>query len=179
MHHTGYPLRDATPRDILQVMKRASFTDMNCSIAQSLEIVGEWWTLLIIRDAFFGITRFEDFQRRLGIARNILTTRLDTLVEQGILERRTYDEARGRHDYLLTKMGRALWPVMVTLRQWGDRWVIGRGHEPVKLLHTTCGSATTADLVCHDCGETLSLRDVRAAPGPGLTDDDLLPAKRP
>src|SRR5829696_9377464 len=107
-------------------MRRASFEDMSCSVARSLEVIGEWWTLLILRDAFFGVTRFEEFQSRLGIARNILTKRLDTLVDAGIFERRVYDEARDRSDYVLTEKGRALWPVLVTLRQWGDEWAMGR-----------------------------------------------------
>src|SRR4051812_23918552 len=126
---------------------------MNCSVARSLEVIGEWWTLLILRDAFFGVTRFEEFQERLGIARNILTTRLDTLVESGVMERRCYDEARGRNDYVLTKKGKALWPVLVTLRQWGDEWVTGKGKEPVQLRHTTCDHRTRAELACSHCGE--------------------------
>jgi DNA-binding HxlR family transcriptional regulator len=147
---------------------------MNCSIAQALEIVGEWWTLLILRDAFLGVTRFEEFQQRLGIARNILTTRLDTLVEAGVLERQVYEEARGRADYVLTAKGRALWPVMVTLRQWGDEWVLGQGHEPVELFHQACGHTARAELTCSHCGERLAGRDVRAVAGPGMDDDGLL-----
>ncbi len=81
-------------------------------VAQSLEIIDEWWTLLILRDSFLGVRRFDDFVDRLGISRNILTNRLDKLVAAGILERRTYDEGRGRHDYVLTDKGRALWPVL-------------------------------------------------------------------
>jgi DNA-binding HxlR family transcriptional regulator len=155
-------------------MRRASFEHMNCSIARSLEIIGEWWTLLILRDAFLGVTRFEDFQHRLGIARNILATRLDTLVAAGVMERRPYDQARERYDYQLTDMGRALWPVMVTLRQWGDEWVVGQGNEPIALLHTGCGTTTTGHLVCDHCGDELTRDDVRAVAGPGLKDSDLL-----
>jgi DNA-binding HxlR family transcriptional regulator len=148
-------------------MRRASFEDMSCSIARSLEVIGEWWTPLILRDVFFGVTRFEELQARLGIARNILAKRLDTLVEHGVLERRCYDEARGRHDYVLTDKGRALWPVLVTIRQWGDEWVVGAGHEPIALVHNSCGERTTAILTCDHCGEELRGRDVRAVPGPG------------
>jgi DNA-binding HxlR family transcriptional regulator len=148
---------------------------MNCSIARSLEVIGEWWSLLIVRDAFFGVTRFEEFQERLGIARNILAKRLDTLVDNGVLERHIYDEARGRADYELTDKGRALWPVMVTLRQWGDDWITEDGKAPIALLHTSCGSRTTAHLVCDHCGERLERRQVRSVAGPGLTDDGLLP----
>jgi DNA-binding HxlR family transcriptional regulator len=148
---------------------------MSCSIARSLEVIGEWWTLLILRDAFFGITRFEEFQDRLGIARNVLATRLGTLVDHGVLERRCYDEARARYDYVLTEKGKALWPVLVTIRQWGDTWVVGEGNEAVRMLHTGCGEHTTAALTCDHCGEELQRRDVRIVRGPGLADSELLP----
>lgn len=104
-------------------MRRVSFADMDCGVAQALEIVGEWWTLLIIRDAFFGTTRFEEFHDRLGISRNILSARLETLIEAGVMERATYEEARARCDYVLTEKGMALRPVLAALRQWGDEWV--------------------------------------------------------
>ena len=151
---------------------------MNCSVARSLEVIGEWWTLLIVRDAFFGVTRFEEFQERLGIARNVLTTRLDTLVDHGVLERRCYDEARGRNDYVLTDKGKALWPVLVTIRQWGDKWVTGKGNEPIQMLHKDCGELTTAVLTCDHCGETLRGRDVRVVAGPGLADPSEIPTPR-
>lgn len=150
-------------------MRKASFADMNCSVAQSLEIVGEWWTLLILRDCFLGIRRFDDFVDRLGISRNVLTSRLDTLVGAGLLERRPYDTARGRFDYVLTDKGRALWPVLTALRQWGDEWVLGAGNEPLLLEHCDHGHITTAVMACDVCGETLDARSVRAVPGPGAT----------
>jgi DNA-binding HxlR family transcriptional regulator len=152
-------------------MRKTSFADMNCSIAQSLEIIGEWWTLLILRDSFFGIRRFDDFVERLGISRNVLANRLDTLVDAGILERHTYDEARSRYDYLLTDKGRALWPVLVTLRQWGDEWITGPGNEPLLLEHRDHGHTTTALLTCDVCGEPLNVRSVRAVSGPGAETD--------
>jgi DNA-binding HxlR family transcriptional regulator len=158
-------------------VKRASFEDMTCSIARSLEVIGEWWTLLILRDAFFGITRFEELQARLGIARNILAKRLDTLVEHGVLERRCYDEGRDRHDYVLTDKGKALWPVLVTIRQWGDKWIVGTGNEPVTMIHTACGARTTAVLTCDHCRQELRGRDVRVGAGPGLDDPGLLPRR--
>ena len=142
-------------------MRRVSFAGMNCSIAQALEVVGEWWTLLILRDSFLGVTRFEEFHDRLGISRNILSARLDTLVDAGVMERATYEEARGRSDYVLTEKGRALWPVLAMLRQWGDTWILGEGNEPVTMVHTTCGSRTRAELVCSECGEHLDRRDLR------------------
>ena len=150
-------------------MRRASFADMNCSIAQALEVIGEWWTLLILRDSFLGIRRFDDFVERLGIARNVLTNRLETLIDAGVLERHAYDEARERYDYVLTDKGRALWPVMTAIRQWGDEWILGSGHEPVLLEHRSCGHNTTAQMTCDVCGEALDARSVRAVPGPGAT----------
>lgn len=154
-------------------MRKASFADMHCSIAQSLEVVGEWWTLLILRDAFLGVRRFDDFVERLGISRNVLTIRLDSLVTAGILERRAYDEGRGRYDYLLTGKGRALWPVMTALRQWGDEWIYGDGNEPLLIEHRSCGCVTTAQMTCSACGDGLDLRSVRVLPGPGATSDDV------
>ena len=156
-------------------MRRASFEDMNCSLARSLEVVGEWWTLLILRDCFFGVSRFEAFQQRLGIARNVLSARLDTLVAHGVLERQLYDEARERYDYVLTPKGRALWPVLVTLRQWGDQWITGPEQAPVELLHTTCGEHVTARLHCGTCGEELRGGEVRPVPGPGHDGDPSSP----
>ena len=155
-------------------VRKASFAEMNCSVAQALEIVGEWWTLLILRDCFLGIRRFDDFVDRLGISRNVLTNRLDTLVDAGLLDRRVYDEGRGRYDYLLTEKGRALWPVLTALRQWGDEWILGAGHEPLLLEHRDRGHATTARMTCDVCGEPLDARSVRAIAGPGKT--PLLPA---
>jgi DNA-binding HxlR family transcriptional regulator len=102
-------------------MKRTSFEDMNCSLARALEIVGEWWTLLVLREAFLGARRFEELQDRLGIARNVLTARLKALAKHGVLERRRYQERPARHEYVLTEKGRALYPVIVTLLAWGDR----------------------------------------------------------
>ena len=156
-------------------MKKVSFADMHCSVAQSLEVIGEWWTLLILRDAFLGVTRFDDFASRLGIARNVLTARLDTLVDNGVLDRVPYDEARGRFDYRLTDKGRALLPVLTAIRQWGDEWILGEQHAPVVVEHTACGSISKGVLTCDQCGEELTTKTVRARRGPGATDDSLLP----
>ncbi len=150
-------------------MRKASFAEMNCSVAQSLEIIGEWWTLLILRDCFLGIRRFDDFVDRLGISRNVLSNRLDKLVDTDLLERRPYDEARGRFDYVLTDKGRALWPVLTALRQWGDEWIVGEGNEPILIEHRDHGHAVIAQMTCDVCGEPLDARSVRAVPGPGAS----------
>ena len=134
-------------------MDRKSFTGMDCSVAQCLEVVGEWWSMLIVRDAFLGVTRFDDFQRRLGISRNILNDRLNTLVDAGVLTRVPYSEHPPRHDYRLTDKGRDLWPVLTAMRQWGDRYAAPAG-PPLRVTHKACGAVTEAVLVCSSCGES-------------------------
>lgn len=156
-------------------MKKASFAGMHCSVAQSLEVIGEWWTLLILRDAFLGVTRFDDFAKRLGIARNVLTARLDTLVDNDVLTRVPYDEARGRYDYRLTDKGRALLPVMTAIRQWGDEWILGGKKAPIVVEHTTCGHLSRGVFTCDHCGEELTTRTLKARPGPGFREPSLLP----
>jgi DNA-binding HxlR family transcriptional regulator len=155
-------------------MERKSFAGMDCSVAQCLEVVGEWWSMLIVRDAFLGVTRFEDFRRRLGISRNILQQRLATLVDAGVLVRVPYSEHPPRYDYRLTDKGRDLWPVLTTMRQWGDRYAAPSG-PPLEVTHNACGSTADAVLVCRSCGEPIGPRDVRAAPGSGREASALLP----
>jgi DNA-binding HxlR family transcriptional regulator len=148
------------------VVERKSFTGMHCSVAQCLEVIGEWWSMLIVRDAFLGISRFDDFQERLGISRNILNQRLGRLVEAGVLTRVAYSEHPPRYDYRLTDKGRDLWPVLTAMRQWGDRYAAPDG-PPLEVTHKGCGQVTKAVMVCSECGEPLEARAVRAVPGPG------------
>ena len=143
---------------------------MPCSVAQCLEVVGEWWTMLIVRDAFLGIRRFDDFQSRTGIARNVLTARLEHLVEHGVLERHPYQERPLRHEYVLTDKGRDLWHVLTAMREWGDRWAAPDG-PPVELVHRSCEHVTRTAVVCDHCREPLDARAVRAVPGPGARSD--------
>jgi DNA-binding HxlR family transcriptional regulator len=147
-------------------MRRKSFEEMHCSVAQTLEVVGEWWTMLIIRDCFLGITRFDEFHQRLGISRNILTERLDHLVETGVLTRHPYQGNPVRYDYRLTDKGRDLWLVLTAMREWGDRWVADDG-PPVIVEHKACGHETTIVPTCSSCGGTVDARSVRARVGPG------------
>jgi DNA-binding HxlR family transcriptional regulator len=147
-------------------VERKSFADMDCSVAQCLEVVGEWWSLLIVRDALMGVTRFEEFQRRTGVSRNILTQRLGRLVERGVLERVPYCEHPPRFAYRLTDKGRDLWPVINAMRQWGDRHEAPSG-PPIEIVHRGCGRVARVETVCDQCGERVSARDVRAVPGPG------------
>ena len=150
-------------------MERKSFADMHCSVAQCLEVVGEWWTMLIVRDAFLGVTRFDQFQQRLGISRNILNARLTSLVDQAVLDKVRYSEHPPRFEYRLTAKGRDLWPVLNAMRQWGDKHAAPDG-APLRIIHQACGSVTEAVLTCSQCGERLSPRDVEALPGPGDLD---------
>lgn len=154
-------------------MRRTSVKDVNCSIAQCVEVIGDWWTILIVRDVFLGIRRFDDIQQRLGISRNVLSQRLDLLVEHGILTRRQYQERPPRYDYVLTERGRDLWPVLQAMREWGDRWEAPHGPR-IETLHTTCGHTTTLVPTCEHCGEQLEIADLRAVEGPGAGADSPL-----
>jgi DNA-binding HxlR family transcriptional regulator len=147
-------------------MERKSFSEMNCSVAQCLEVVGEWWSMLIVRDAFLGVTRFDGFQERLGISRNILNQRLGKLVDAGVFVRVPYSEHPPRFDYRLTDKGRDLWPVLTAMRQWGDRYAAPDG-PPLQLIHRACGHLTEALYTCSECGIGLGPRDVKAVDGPG------------
>jgi DNA-binding HxlR family transcriptional regulator len=155
-------------------VERKSFSEMHCSVAQCLEVVGEWWSMLIVRDAFMGVTRFDQFQQRLGISRNILNQRLAGLVEAGVLAKVAYSEHPPRHEYRLTDKGRDLWPVLTAMRQWGDQHAAPAG-PPIQVIHKGCGEISEAVLVCSSCGDPLGPRDVKAVPGPGAV-EPLLPS---
>jgi DNA-binding HxlR family transcriptional regulator len=146
-----------------------TYEGQRCSIARALELVGERWTLLILRDAFLGVRRFDDFQRGLGVARNILNTRLQRLVEAGLLDRRPYQERPQRFEYVLTEKGLDLWPALVALMHWGDRHLAGKDGPPMLLRHRDCGGSVTGRATCARCGATLTAHDVDATPGPGRT----------
>ena len=150
---------------------------MDCSVAQSLDVIGEWWTLLILRDAFLGYTRFEQFQDRLGIARNVLSTRLERLVAADILERQPYQDRPPRHDYRLTARGRDLFPVITSIRQWGDKW-LADGDPPLVLQHAECGHETWFVPKCSHCGGEINHRNVRPFDRDGVsaTADPVRPA---
>ena len=156
-------------------MRRTSFEGMNCSVARSLEVIGEWWTPLLLRDLFLGVSRFDDFQERLGIARNVLTERLNRLVEAGVVEKVPYQERPVRFDYRLTEKGADLWRVVTALREWGDRWESPNG-PPLQLLHRRCGRVATTVVTCSECGEPLERRDVKLLDGPGAGGESKLPA---
>lgn len=135
------------------------YTDQDCSAARALELVGERWSLLILRDAIFRrYTRFSDFQRSLGVASNVLAKRLDSFVAAGLMDIDT--EAGGHPDYRLTEKGHALAPVIVALTEWGDRWV---GPGPVLFDHAACGGRVRSGLTCDRCGQAVADAEVRAS----------------
>jgi DNA-binding HxlR family transcriptional regulator len=148
-------------------MRLTSLEDWNCSIAKTLDVVGEWWTLLIVRDAFRGTRRFDDFQASLGLARSVLTARLAKLTEHGVLERRAYSEHPPRYEYHLTSKGRALFPLIAVLLAWGDEWAPSPGGPPVELVHDACGNVTQPVLTCPHCHGEVSAANTHSQPGPG------------
>ena len=139
-----------------------------CSVARALSVVGDRWTLLILREAFLRTRRFRDFQEHLGAARNIVADRLQKLVDEGVLQRHQYQDRPPRFEYRLTEKGRDLYPVVLALANWGDRWLDeGRG-RPIENIHKPCGHVTRAVPVCSECGERLDPRDVEPRLGPAL-----------
>jgi DNA-binding HxlR family transcriptional regulator len=141
-----------------------TYDNQACSMARSLEIVGERWTLLILRDIFLGIRKFEDLHRSLGVARNILQTRLELLTKEGVIEKRPYQAAR--YEYCLTKKGQELWPALMALLRWGDRHYAPHG-RPRLIKHRECGGEVTDHLTCGKCGKSLKLQDLYWEWGPG------------
>jgi DNA-binding HxlR family transcriptional regulator len=148
-------------------MLGSDYRGQNCSIARALELVGERWTILVLRDVFLGRRRFEELQRNLGVARNVLAARLERLVDEAILERVPYQERPLRYEYRLTEKGMDLWPVIVELLQWGDRYAAPEAGPPIVLRHRGCGGELGEGRVCSRCGESLKASDTRAEPGPG------------
>jgi len=144
-----------------------TYEDQNCSVARALEVLGDRWTLLVVRDAFLGVRRFDDFQRSLGIARNVLADRLGRLVEEGVLERRRYQERPERFEYRLTPKGLDLLPVTMSLMSWGDRYYAPPEGPPRIVRHRACGGVVDGRMACERCGATVGNGDVRAEPGPG------------
>ena len=148
-------------------MQRTNFAEMKCSIARTLDVIGESWSPLILRDVFVGLTRFDQIQGDLGISRKVLTERLDHLVAHGVLERRAYDR-RPRYEYVLTEKGTELVDLLMVMVGWGDRWLAGEAGPPVLYRHHACGEISHVDLRCAGCGESMHAGDVDLLPGPGV-----------
>jgi DNA-binding HxlR family transcriptional regulator len=159
-------LHNASPSFIVGVVKKTSLAEMPCPIARTLDVIGEWWTLLIVRDAFLGARRYEEF-RSTGIADNILSARLKRLVDDEILERRPYQSHPERFEYLLTAKGRALLPVIASIASWGQKWTKGSvADRTPRLSHVECGhelSLGSFGMTCAGCGRAVSVDEVQVA----------------
>jgi len=147
-------------------MQWRSVKDMNCSVARALSVVGERWTMLILREAFLGRRRFDEFQSGTSIARNILSSRLHALVADGIFDRDENAGADHHVEYRLTKKGLDLYPVVLALMRWGDTWMADELGPPMTLMHRTCGHSTSPSLVCSHCGAGIEARAMQALAAP-------------
>jgi DNA-binding HxlR family transcriptional regulator len=148
-------------------MKRTSFARMHCSLARGLDLIGDWWSPLIVRDLFLGVARFDELVEDLGISRNLLTRRLNGLVRNGIVERRAYQRKPKRYAYRLTEAGRDLVPAILALTAWGDRWARPKEGSPMLFVHRTCGRRFEPQVTCSACGEVVSADAVETLAGPG------------
>jgi DNA-binding HxlR family transcriptional regulator len=146
---------------------RHDYPGQACSIAKSLEVIGERWSLLIVREVMNGNRRFGEMQASLGVARNVLSARLQRLLAEGILERRIYQESPERFEYFLTEKGLDLWPALIALLGWGDRHSAGPEGPPKTIVHKVCGGRVSDRGICESCGKVLHARDARQIPGPG------------
>lgn len=148
-------------------MKWQELEQEYCSLARAMAVVGDRWTLLVLREAFLRVRRFDDFQERLGIARRVLTERLKHLVDHGVLEKVAYSQAPLRHEYRLTEKGLGLYPVIIGLVHWGDAHYAGKKGPPLLHRHKACGHDFRSVVTCSECGEPVDARSVTPHPGPG------------
>ena len=149
-------------------LKWRDLADETCSMARSVAVIGDRWTLMLLRDCFLGVRRFEDFERRLGISRSIVAERLKGLVEEGVLRRETYQDRPVRHEYRLTEKGLALHPVIMAIVHWGDVYYAGDAGPPLLHRHKACGCDFSPVTTCSECGEAITARDVDVRPGEAL-----------
>jgi DNA-binding HxlR family transcriptional regulator len=140
---------------------------LDCSVAKALEVIGERWSLLIVRGVMHGNRRFGEMQESLGIARNVLSARLQRLVDEEILERRAYQESPPRYEYFLTEKGLDLWPALIALLNWGDRYSPSPEGPRRLIVHKECGGTVSERGICESCGKLLTARDAKQVPGPG------------
>jgi DNA-binding HxlR family transcriptional regulator len=146
-------------------MKWNELAQQPCSIARSVAVIGDRWTLMILRDCFLGVRRFEAFEQRLGISRSIIADRLRLLTDEGVLRRDAYQEHPVRHEYRLTDKGLALHPVIMAIVHWGDVYYAGEGGPPLLHRHRSCGCDFAPVLACSECGEAVTARDVEVRAG--------------
>jgi len=150
-----------------------AFAEKNCSIARPLSFLGERWTVLVLRDLMLGRRRFDEIQESLGVATNVLSQRLATLVDEGVAERRRYSEHPERFEYRLTQKGLDLEPVLLALLAWGDRYTTGPEGPPLETVHDDCGHTFHMVPTCSHCGESIDPRHVHSRPGPGADEEQL------
>lgn len=148
-------------------MRWNEIDELPCSVARTLSVVGDRWTLLILRNCFLGIRRFDQFQADLKMSRHRLSDRLGKLVSEGVLTKVLYQEKPPRYEYKLTEKGLDLYPVIVSLLNWGDKWMAEDG-APIELIHEACGHKTRPVMTCGECNEPLNPREMKVVPGPGL-----------
>jgi len=152
-------------------MKWNELSEQPCSVARSVAVIGDRWTLMILRDCFLGVRRFEAFQSRLGISRTIVADRLKHLTDEGVLRRAAYQENPTRHEYRLTEKGMELHPVVMAIVHWGDRHYAGEAGPPLLHRHKACGHDFHAVQTCSECGEAVEARSVETRAGPGAAAD--------
>jgi DNA-binding HxlR family transcriptional regulator len=148
-------------------MQRTDFGAMACSIARTLDVIGESWSPLVLRNIYIGVSRFDQLQQSLGISRKVLAERLSWLVEHGVLERREYSSKPPRYEYALTAKGLELFEVLMVMVRWGDKWLAGPAGPPVLYRHHACGQISHVDLHCSVCDQPMRATDIDVLPGPG------------
>jgi DNA-binding HxlR family transcriptional regulator len=156
-------------------MQRTRFADMACSIARTLDVIGEPWSPLILRNVYVGINRFERLQQSLGISRKVLAERLNWLVANDVLQRQEYSNRPPRHEYILTAKGQELCDLLLVMVRWGDRWTAGEPGPPVLYRHHACGQISHVELRCSVCGQPMRAADIDVLPGPGARSGPVLP----
>jgi len=166
--HRLVALTDAEPRLDAAQAQRTSFGDAQCSVARTLDIIGDPWTPLVLRDIAVGISRFDTIHRNLGLSRKVLTQRLASLVDHGIVERTAYQDNPPRFDYTLTDKGKDLSMILLAIQSYGDRWIFGREQAPLVWTHLNCGEQSNPVMCCDVCGEQLRAGDAFPSPGPGF-----------
>ncbi len=149
-------------------MKWQEVGEQPCSVARALSVVGDRWTMLILRNAFMGIRRFDDFQANLGVTRHLLSDRLKRLVEEDVLKKVPYQDRQQRFEYRLTEKGKDLYPVLLSLVKWGDKWMDRGLGAPIEYVHQSCGKKFTPVLVCSECREEVNVRNVTPTLGEGF-----------
>jgi DNA-binding HxlR family transcriptional regulator len=156
---------------MLVCMRRTSFADWPCSIARTVDLTGDWWTPLVMREAFYGARRFEQFQQGLGLSRNVLTQRLDRLVQEDMLERVAYQQRPTRYEYRLTDKGRDYFTVLAAMLSWGDRWLADAAGPAVELRDRRTGRPIRPQVIDAETGQPLDVRHIQVTPGPSLPAD--------